>query len=159
MAASLAATRANDVDRAILSGCMARIDSAHTKAEAHDEAEADVDLHIAVYEASHNVVLLQVMRALSGMLRKGVFHNREKLYARPEVREVLREQHREILEAILARDPAAAGAAAETHMNYTRRVLAEINAAEARLEISLRRLEGGNISARARDRDVATSAE
>ena len=30
-----------------------------------------------IYEASHNVVLLQMMRALSGMLQ-GVFHNREK---------------------------------------------------------------------------------
>ena len=48
-----------------------------------------------------NVVLLQVMRALSGMLRTGVFHNRAKLYARPEVREVLLEQHRAIFEAVI----------------------------------------------------------
>ena len=89
MAASLAATRANDVDRATLRSCMDRIDRAHAKADPHDEADADVDLHVAIYEASHNIVLLQMMRALSGMLRKGVFHNREKLYARPEVREVL----------------------------------------------------------------------
>lgn len=150
MAASLAARRANEVDRATLIDCMQRIDAAHSKAEAHDEAEADVDLHIAVYEASHNVVLLQIMRALSGMLRKGVFHNREKLYARPEVREVLLDQHRAIFDGIMARDPAAAGQAAETHMTYTQRVLGEIAAADARLEISLRRIDGGNISARAR---------
>ena len=73
-------------------------------ADPHDEADADVDLHIAIYEASHNIVLLQIMRALSGMLREGVFHNREKLYARSEVREVLREQHRAIYEELLARD-------------------------------------------------------
>ena len=35
-------------------------------------------------------------------------------------------------------------------MTYTRRVLDEIAAAEARLEISLRRIDGGNISSRAR---------
>lgn len=150
MAAGLAATRANDVDRAALRDCIERIDAAHGEADAHDEAEADVDLHIAIYEASHNIVLLQIMRALSGMLRKGVFHNREKLYARPEVRDVLRAQHRAIFEAILARDPVAAGHAAETHMTYTKRVLSEIAAADARLEISLRRIDGGNISARAR---------
>lgn len=147
-AASLAATRANDVDRATLSACMARIDLAHDKADAHDEAEADIDLHVAVYEASHNVVLLQIMRALSGMLRKGVFHSREKLYARAEVRDVLRMQHRAIHDAIMARDPVAAARAAEDHMTYTRRVLTEIAAAEARLEISLRRIEGGTITQR-----------
>lgn len=150
MAAGLAATRANDVDRTTLQRCMDRIDAAHEKADSHDEAEADVDLHVAIYEASHNIVLLQIMRALSGMLRTGVFHSREKLYARPEVREVLREQHRAIHDAVMSRDAAAARRAAEEHMTYTRRVLAEIAAAEARLEISLRRIDGGSISTRAR---------
>ena len=93
-----------------------------------------MDLHVAIYEASHNIVLLQMMRALSGMLRKGVFHNRENSTpvrgARGAARAApgdLRGRH--------ARDAAAAGLAAEEHMAYTRRVLAEIAAAEARLEI------------------------
>ena len=159
MAASLAATRANEVDRETLRGCVERIEAAHGKADAHDEAEADVDLHVAVYEASHNVVLLQIMRALSGLLREGVFHNREKLYARPEVRDVLLAQHRAIFEAIMARDPVAAGAAAAEHMAYTRRVMSEIAAAEARLEISLRRIDGGNLSSRARARPARTGAD
>lgn len=155
MAAKLAATRANDVDREGLHRCMERIDAAHDKADPHDEADADVDLHIAIYEASHNIVLLQIMHALSGMLRRGVFHNREKLYSRSEVREVLLGQHRAIYEGVMSRDPAAAGRAAEEHMAYTQRVLAEISAAEARLEISLRRIDGGNLSSRSRARNKA----
>jgi GntR family transcriptional repressor for pyruvate dehydrogenase complex len=151
MAAGLAATRGNDVDRATLQRTMDRIDAAHDKADPHDEAEADVDLHLAIYEASHNVVLLHIMRALSGLLRRGVFHNRERLYARPEVREVLLGQHRAIFDAVMARDPAEAGRAAEEHIAYTQRVMDEIAAADARLEISLRRIDGGSISARARD--------
>ncbi|MFB0488695.1 GntR family transcriptional repressor for pyruvate dehydrogenase complex [Methylobacterium sp. OAE515] len=152
MAARLAAVRANDVDRAMLTRCMEQIDRAYAEAEPEQEAEADLDLHIGVYEASHNVVLLHIMRALSGMLRKGVFHNREKLYARSEIRNVLRDQHRAIYDAIMAHDPAAAGKAAEDHMLYTRRVLGEIAAAEARLEISLRRIQGGHLSAREKDK-------
>ncbi|WP_289016291.1 FCD domain-containing protein [uncultured Methylobacterium sp.] len=148
MAASLAAVRANDVDRDMLTRCMERIDSAYERADPQEEAEVDIDLHIGVYEASHNVVLLHVMRALSGMLRRGVFHNREKLYARSEIRDVLRDQHRAIYDGIMAHDPIAAGKAAEAHMVYTRRVLSEIAAADARLEISLRRLQGGNLSLR-----------
>ena len=151
MAASLAATGRTTSTATRSRRAMDRIDAAHAKADAHDEADADVDLHLAIYEASHNVVLLQIMRALSGLLRRGVFHNRERLYARPEVRSVLLDQHRAIFDAVFARDPAAAGRAAEEHMAYTKRVLDEITAADARLEISLRRIDGGNISARARD--------
>lgn len=146
MAARLAATRATDVDRAVLTEAMQRIDLAHEDTDTGKEAEADVDLHVAIYEASHNLVLLHIMRALSGMLRKGIFLNREKLYARPAIRDVLRDQHRAIFEAVLARDPDAAAHAAETHMTYTRQVITEIAAAEARLEISLRRIDGGKIS-------------
>ena len=40
-----------------------------------------------------------------GCCATGVFHSRAKLYARPEVREVLLEQHRAIFEAVMARDP------------------------------------------------------
>ena len=86
---------------------------------------------------------LQIMRALSGMLRTGVFYNRDKLYSRPEVRGVLREQHRAIVETILARDIAAAGEAASGHLLYTRAVLREIEEADTRLETSLRRIRGG----------------
>lgn len=146
MAAGLAAERANDVDRAALTACMERMDRAHAPADAEKEAAADVDLHVAVYESSHNIVLLQIMRALAGMLRTGVFYNRDKLYARPEVRDVLRDQHRAIFEAVMARDPAAAGAAAEAHMLYTRDALRAIHASEVRLEISLRRIDGGNLT-------------
>ena len=127
---------------------MERIDLAHEEADPRNEAEADVELHIALYEASYNVVLLHIMRALSGMLRKGVFHNRAKLYARSEVRDVLLTQHHAIYNAVMARDPVAAEKAAEDHMQYTRRVLNEIAAAEARLEISLRRIQGGHLSPR-----------
>lgn len=150
MAAMLAARRANRVDHARLTACMAEIDAAHGTGDYRREAEADLELHIAVYEASHNLVLLHIMRALSGMLRQGVIENREKLFSRPQTQEPLRAQHRAIYEAVMARDVEAAGRAAEAHIHYTRRALAEINEAEARLEISLRRIDGGQIGARAR---------
>lgn len=148
MAAGLAATRATDLDREVIAACFQRIEAAHDGGDRHAEAEADADLHVALYEASHNVVLLQIMRALSGMLRRGVFHNRATLYGRAEIREVLLAQHRAIHDAVMARDPVAASRAAEDHMAYTRHALREIAAAEARLEASLRRIEGGSITTR-----------
>jgi len=90
------------------------------------------------------------MRALSGMPSAGVLHDREKLQARPEIDEVLLQQHRANFGAITARDAPAAGCSAEAHMTYTQHVLSESGAAEARLEISIRRIEGGNVTARPR---------
>lgn len=150
LAAGLAAVRANDVDRARLRDCMAEIDAAHGSGDHPREAQADLELHVAVYEASHNLVLLHIMRALSGMLRQGVIENREKLFSRPQTQEPLLAQHRAIYDAVMARDAEAAERAAEAHIRYTRKALAEINAAEARLEISLRRLDGGQAGARSR---------
>ena len=148
MAARLAAARANAVDRERLAACMARIDRAHEEGNDREEAEADVALHIAVYEASHNLVVLHTMRALSGMLRQGVIENRETLFSRPETRDRLYAQHREITESVLAGDVEKAGEAAEAHIHYTHRALNEIKAAEARLQVSLRRLNSGGLTAR-----------
>ncbi len=148
MAAQLAARRANDVDRAQLKRCMDAIDAAHERGAEQDEADADVDLHIAVYEASHNLVVLHVMRALSGMLRTGIIENRSKLFQRPQTRDALRAQHRDIYEAIVRGDAEAAGEAAEAHVRYTHDALREVNAAEARLDVSLRRIRGGRVSMR-----------
>ncbi|MDQ0449620.1 FCD domain-containing protein [Methylobacterium aerolatum] len=148
MAARLAAERANAVDRARLAACLERIDRAHGEGAPLEEAEADVELHLAVYEASHNLVVLHTMRALSGMLRQGVIENREKLFARPETRDRLRDQHRAIIESVLAGDAAKAAEAAEAHIHYTHRALTEIRASEARLQVSLRRLNHGGLTAK-----------
>lgn len=148
LAAQLAAARANDIDRERLTECMQRIDRTYAERNEQAEADADVDLHIAVYEASHNLVLLHIMRAISGMLRKGVIENRNTLFMRPETRDALRAQHRAIYEGIMAGDVEAAGKAAESHIHYTHQAIKEIKAADARLEISLRRIGGGQVRAR-----------
>jgi GntR family transcriptional repressor for pyruvate dehydrogenase complex len=147
-AARLAAERANRIDLAMLGACIERIDRAHELGDVAEEAEADLELHVVIYEATHNVVLLHVMRALSTLLRSDVFQNRERLYARPKVRELLREQHRAIHAAIVAGDGAAAAEAAQAHLGFVRQAAQEIQAANEQLEVSLRRLEGGKIGVR-----------
>src|SRR3974377_1481344 len=75
-AASLAATRATDVDRAALKECCERMRKAHEIDDPSEEAGADADLHLLVYEAAHNVVLLHVMRVFSELLRNDILYNR-----------------------------------------------------------------------------------
>lgn len=139
-AAYFAALRGTDVDRDLIRQCFQKMEAAHGQDDSSDEADADADFHLAVYEASHNLVMLHIMRSLSDMLRKDVFYNRAKLYQRQGVRELLLEQHRAVYETVMAGDPDAAKAAAEAHIDFTRDALMEIAKADARLEVSLRRI-------------------
>ncbi len=145
-AAALAATRATAVEQARIRACLDRMDRAHAQADTGEEAEADAELHLLIYEASHNLTLLQIMQALAGVLRSDVIQNRSRLFAVPSIRDLLHRQHRAIGDAILARDAGAARQAAEDHIAYLRQASREIREAEARLELSLRRSRSGDVT-------------
>ncbi|MFC3691565.1 FCD domain-containing protein [Chenggangzhangella methanolivorans] len=149
-AAAMAAERANEVDRRGLQERMDRIDRAHGGDDPAEDAEADAALHIAIYEATHNVVLLHVMRVLAGGLRADVLVNRRQLFSIAHTRDILREQHREIVGAILRKDPEGARAAAHSHISYLREATREFRRAETQLDTSLRRLTGGGVMNRKR---------
>lgn len=139
-AAALAATRATDVDRDAIAACMERMRKAHQIDDPTDEAGVDADLHLLVYEAAHNVVLLHVMRVFSEMLRNDVLYNRNQLYRRHGVRDQLLEQHLAIGEAILRGNPKSAEKAASDHIAFTFETIEEIRRDEARIEASMRRI-------------------
>lgn len=92
-------------------------------------------------------MLLQVYRALSDNLRADVLYNRQRMFVIPRTRNLLREQHQAIAEAILARDPGAARDAAFHHLDFVRRTCLEIREAEATRDQSQRRLDGGGLIA------------
>jgi GntR family transcriptional regulator, transcriptional repressor for pyruvate dehydrogenase complex len=146
-AARSAARRATEADRQILRGCLEDMRRAHEAGDPSSEGEADVALHVAIYEAAHNVVVLHVMRTLADLLRQGVFFNRESLYRRPGVREALLEQHLSIGSAVLAGDPQAAEAAAAGHIAFVRATHGEIRGDEMRQAASLRRIARQDIVA------------
>ena len=158
-AAAMAATRATEIELARIRDCVKRIERAHAGADPAEEAEADAELHLLIYEASHNLTLLQIMQAMAGVLRSDVIQNRSRLFSVPAIRELLRHQHRAIAEAILARDAQTARQAAEDHIRYLRQAGREIREAEARLDLSLRRLNGGGAGNRAAGTRSAPAAE
>jgi GntR family transcriptional repressor for pyruvate dehydrogenase complex len=100
-----------------------------------------------IYEASHNIVLLHIMRAFSEMLRRGVFYNRNQLYAHPGVRDQLLAQHLAIGEAIVERNAEAAEQAASHHMESTAATLRRMREEEARVARVLRRMGRGDLLA------------
>lgn len=150
-AAGLAALRATPIDRQRLADCAAAIRRAHDAGDPAAEAEADADLHLAVHEASHNLVLLQIMRAMSGSLRSDVLQNRQRLFTIPRTRDILRDQHLAIADAIAARDAGAARDAAQDHLRYIAEALREIREAEDKLDLSRRRRQGGGLRAASND--------
>jgi GntR family transcriptional repressor for pyruvate dehydrogenase complex len=139
-AARLAAIRATDVERDAIRECLEAMRAAHQFDDPTAEAGVDADLHVLIYEATHNLVLLHVMRSFSVMLRDGVFYNRHQLYERPGVRDLLLEQHLAIGEAILARQPDKAAEASAHHIRATAAALAEIRQEQLRVARALRRM-------------------
>ncbi|HLN25054.1 MAG TPA: FCD domain-containing protein, partial [Patescibacteria group bacterium] len=88
-----------------------------------------------------------IMRSVFQLLRHDVFYDRRRLYQREGVRELLLRQHKAIFDAIMARDPESARAAAEKHILYARDALQESRVSEQRLEVSLRRIGRDSLAA------------
>ena len=95
-------------------------------------ADADAAFHLAIAEASHNVVLIQMMRNVFKLLRYNVALGRRKLYAEPQRFNQLNLQHTAVLSATERRDPEAASAAVRQHLDFVIQEVREIDGAEAR---------------------------
>ncbi len=146
-AARFAAQRATDVDREAIRQCAERMTKAHALEDPAQEGEADVDLHLLIYESAHNVVLLHIMRALADLLRNDIFYNRSQLYLRAGVRDELLKQHLALAEAVIAGNVKAAEAAAAEHIRFTFETIEEIRRDNLRLETSLNRVQRSDLVA------------
>ncbi|MGC8201711.1 FadR/GntR family transcriptional regulator [Aliiroseovarius sp. PTFE2010] len=141
LAAERAARLASDTDLETISEVFRKMERAHAKRSGTDEAQLDAEFHMAIVEASHNVMLLHMMRAMFEMLREGVFYNRAIMFEQRTTRDALLAQHRAIHEAIQARDPAAARSAVEHHLSYVEASLKAHQEHERFEEFSRLRLE------------------
>ena len=118
LAAERAARIGSDTDLRVIDEIFKRMEAAHSKPDPSDEAALDADFHLAIVEASHNVILLHMMRSTFQLLKEGVFYNRSVMFKQRMTRDELLDQHRQINEALQARDPSGARAAVERHMNF-----------------------------------------
>lgn len=155
ISAYYAALRGTEEDRQILADRFRAMEEAHEVDDPREEAERDADFHIAIAEASHNIVLLHVMRGLLGLLRKDVVYNRIQLYSRQGARDLLLRQHRAVYDAIMIGDPEAARTAAHAHMAHVDKVLRERHLNEARVEVARRRLTRYLADAKRRKDDLS----
>ena len=106
-------------------------------------SQADVRFHLAIAEASHNVVLLQTMRGFFDLLQSSVKQSRQRMYLVPPVFSGLTEQHRAVLEAILAGDAEGARKAMMGHLRFVHATIKQFDEDQARLA-RITRLPGEN---------------
>jgi len=140
MAASRAAEHANEIDLEVIRSIFNRMEIAHEKRNPTEEATIDAEFHLAIVEAAHNVVMLHMMRSMSEMLQAGVFYNRQVLFGKRSTREDLLEQHRVILDAIIAQDPNDARAAVEAHLSYIETAMLQQNRDHRNEDVAKQRL-------------------
>lgn len=117
-AARLAAERATAADKDIISRLMADMVAAHEADDSQAAQKADIDLHSAIVDASHNSTLIHMMGSVYDLTKRGVFYNRDFLRSVDDTGEMLLRQHLAIGEAIVKGDPAAAEQAARTHIDF-----------------------------------------
>ena len=141
LTAERAARLASDTDLKVVDAIYRKMEAAHQKRDPTDEAELDAQFHMAIIEASHNVIMLHMMRSMFDLLRQGVFYNRQMLFKNRLTRDCLLDHHRAMNTAIQARDPAGSRAAVEAHMDYVVQSLQEQLRAERNEAIARQRFE------------------
>ncbi len=127
-----AALRATDNDRARIEAAYEALLQTHAQADAAAQAHADADFHLAIAEATHNRVLLQVMRGLFDLLQANISQSRQQLFESPRIFSALLAQHRALRDAILAGDPERARAAAHAHLEFVHSALRTLDEDDAR---------------------------
>jgi GntR family transcriptional repressor for pyruvate dehydrogenase complex len=133
VAAYFAAQRATKHDRVRLRRAYRTMIKTRAKRDSLADAEADADFHLAVAEASHNVALMHVMRGIYNLLRMCMHHAWDVMYREPGSVRLLHDQHKAMLDAVLAGDADRAREAAHLHLNFVRETLQQrIGARHAR---------------------------
>lgn len=133
-----AAQRATPNDLSNIRQCFEQISHFQTLGDDAQAAIADAKFHLAIAEASHNLVLIQMMRSLFDLLQYNVMLGRRKVYTTPQHFEQLYDQHFQVMDAIERQDPEAARKAACGHIEFVVQRVRMIDEEEARRQRSSR---------------------
>ena len=141
LAAERAAHLGSETDLAVIDSIFKKMEVAHQKRNPADESQLDADFHLAIIEASHNIIMLHMMRSMYELLREGVFYNRSIMFKQRMTREHLLDQHRAINEALQTRDRTGARAAVAAHLDYVESALSDQQKADRNEAFAKKRFE------------------
>ncbi|WP_394211630.1 pyruvate dehydrogenase complex transcriptional repressor PdhR [Enterovibrio calviensis] len=136
-----AALRGTEEDLTRVCHCHDNIREAQQLGDIKAEAAAVMQYLIAVTEASHNVVLLHIMRSLAPLLEHNILQNFELLNRREDVVDKVSKHRANIVQAITAGEPEKARQASHAHLAFIEETLLDLGREESRRERSLRRIQ------------------
>lgn len=140
LAAERAARNGSQTDLAVIDRAFTQMRDSHGRSDPQAEAALDASFHMAIVEASHNVIALHMMRAMQDLLREGMLWNRSRMFVARPLRDALLEQHGAINAAIQSRDGNAARDQIERHLDFVAARLTEQRRADERDQIARLRL-------------------
>ncbi len=126
-ATGYAAERRTDADLQLIKRRFDELEDAYATAETNprNEVEADVEFHLALADASHNIALTHIMRSMIDLLRADISFSIDRLRRKQEDHAPLKNQHWEIFTAVVAGKADAARDAASRHLDFVERKLYE----------------------------------
>lgn len=132
VAAYYAALRGTEADFERIRAIQQRIEAAQLQGDPAGEASAVAEFYLIMTEASHNVVLLHLVRAIRTLLERNILRNIEVLNQRPGVVNRIRRHRSELIAAILAGQPEQARDACHEHLAFIEDTLLDIQREEER---------------------------
>ncbi len=139
-AAKLAAERATDADKEILTAILAEMDRARDAQDSEAAQIADINFHSAIVDASSNSTLIHMMASVYDLTRRGVFYNRNFLRTIDGAGRKLLSQHHAIANAIFEGDPEGAETAARNHIDFVEKSFRVGHQRELRERIARKRM-------------------
>ena len=141
MAAYYAALRGQPKDYEELNRKLELISALPKDDDKAAEAQALVDFYLAMAQAAHNLVLLHILRSLQPMLLDNIKGNLLMLDKNSGVSKKIIQQRKNIVDAILTRDPVIARQASNEHLAFIEETLLEINRQDSRIQRAIRRID------------------
>lgn len=132
-AARLAAERASEKDLHLITKAFNTMNTAYSdNADVLEAAKLDHHFHRAIYEASHNPILIHTLQNLMQLMHNSVVVTVSNLYHNDRSKHQIEAYHRLIYNAILDRKPANAERAAMEHVRDVRDRILEIEQEQQR---------------------------
>ncbi|MCO4321484.1 pyruvate dehydrogenase complex transcriptional repressor PdhR [Aliidiomarina quisquiliarum] len=142
VSAYFAALRGTDTDMARIAESFAAASKKGLTTAQH--AHALVAFYVAVAEASHNLVLLHLVRGMNDLLRDNIRKNLDQLKDRSDVQAQMQVHREALVKAIMERQPEQAREACHDHLAYIENVLLQLNREHSRIQRALRRTDKAN---------------
>lgn len=143
VSAYFAALRGTDTDMARIEQSFSLASKANLSTSQH--AKALIDFYVTVAEASHNLVLLHLVRGMYSLLRDNIRKNLDQLKDRSDVLAQMQVHREALVSAIMERKPDQAREACHAHLAYIEDILLKLNREHSRIQRSLRRTDHAHV--------------